>query len=58
MESFKFALLCSFASILGAIAGYGIGHYFWWDGDNYNAVADYFFNNIPGFTEDLFHKIQ
>ena len=57
-QAFKFALLCSIASILGAMAGYGIGHSLWWDGDSYNAVAHFFFNNIPGFSENLFQRIQ
>jgi len=57
-DALKFALICSIASILGAIAGYGIGHYLWWNGDFYSQIAHFFFNNVPGFTEDLFLKIQ
>ena len=57
-HSLKFALICSIASILGAIAGYGIGHYLWWNGDIYSEIAHFFFNNVPGFTEDLFLRIQ
>ena len=57
-HALKFALLCSIASILGAIAGYGIGHYLWWNGGFYSEIAHFFFNNIPGFTEDLFLRMQ
>ena len=57
-HALKFALICSIASILGAIAGYGIGHYLWWNGDCYSEIAHFFFNNIPGFTEHLFLMIQ
>lgn len=28
-RSFKYALICTVGSVLGAIAGYGIGHYLW-----------------------------
>ena len=57
-QALKFALLCSVASILGAITGYLIGHYLWWNGDSYSAVAHFFFNNVPGFTEILFQEMQ
>jgi len=57
-KSFKFALICSIASITGGIAGYGIGHFLWWDGDYYNRVAHFFFDNIPSFNEDLFLNIK
>ena len=57
-HAFKFALICSIGSILGAIAGYGIGHYLWWNGGLYSKIAHFFFNNVPGFTEDLFLRIQ
>ena len=57
-KAFKFAFVCSIASITGGLAGYSIGHFLWWDGGNYNAVANFFFNNVPGFTENLFQQIQ
>ena len=57
-KSFKFALICSIASISGGIAGYGIGHFLWWNGDSYNMAAHFFFNNIPGFSEELFLNIK
>ena len=57
-NSFKFAIICSIASVSGAIAGYGIGHFLWWDGENYNFAAQFFFDNIPGFSENLFLDIK
>ena len=56
--SYKFALICSFASVIGAVGGYGIGYYLWWNGDEYNKIAHFFFNHIPGFDETLFHNIK
>lgn len=50
-KSWRFALICSLASVLGGIAGYMIG-YFLWDG-----VSHFFFQHIPGFTEDGFQKV-
>jgi len=57
-KSLYFALLCSIASISGGLFGYGIGHFLWWEGSAYSAIAHFFFNNIPGFTEHLFMSIQ
>ena len=57
-QALKFAFICSIASVAGGLVGYSIGHFLWWDGANYNAVATFFFNNIPGFTVDLFEQIQ
>ncbi len=57
-KSFSFALLCSIASIAGGLFGYSIGHYLWWEGSAYSGIAHFFFNNVPGFTEELFMSIQ
>jgi len=57
-RSYTFALICSVASILGAIGGYGIGYFLWWNGDAYNEIAHFFFNHIPGFNEGVFLDIQ
>jgi len=57
-KALKFAFICSIASIAGGLLGYSIGYFIWWDGTNYNSIANFFFNNVPGFTEALFQKIQ
>ncbi len=58
-KAIRFALVCSVASIVGGIAGYGIGYFSWWSGaEAYSAVALFFFNHIPGFTEQVFLNIQ
>ena len=57
-KSFSFALICSIASIAGGLFGYSIGHFLWWEGSAYSGIAQFFFNNIPGFTEEVFMSIQ
>ena len=58
-KAIRFALVCSVASIVGGIAGYGIGYFSWWSGaKTSSAVALFFFNHIPGFTEQVFLNIQ
>ena len=57
-QSFRFALICSIASIMGSMGGYSIGHFLWWNGDEYNEISHFFFNHIPGFNESIFLDIQ
>lgn len=51
-KAFYFAAICSVASILGGIAGYGIGWGLW------EAVQGFFFTYVPGFSHHLFDKIK
>ncbi len=58
-KAFRFALVCSVASVFGAIFGYSIGHFAWWTtGGHFTPLADFFFTNIPGFTHDRFFLVQ
>jgi membrane protein YqaA with SNARE-associated domain len=58
-KSFKFAAICTIASVLGALLGYAIGYFVWWEGVNqFSSVANFFFTNIPGFTEQLFFQVK
>jgi len=51
-RSFRFAMIASIGSVLGGIAGYGIGIGLW------QAVDDFFFRYVPGFTEQVFERVQ
>ncbi|UCH98735.1 MAG: DedA family protein [Candidatus Aminicenantes bacterium] len=57
---FKLAAITTAGSALGGIFGYFIGHLLWWKGGypNYSAIANFFFNSIPGFTETLFESMK
>ncbi len=48
-----FAFICSLASIVGGVAGYFIGLYVWEAG-----VNTFFYNYMPGFTEDKFQQVS
>jgi membrane protein YqaA with SNARE-associated domain len=48
----RYALLCSIASVLGGVAGYFIGLGAW------EIVGQYFFDWIPGFTQEKFSGIS
>lgn len=43
-----FALICTVGSVLGGLTGYALGWGLW------GVVDQFFFENIPGFTEDKF----
>ncbi len=51
-RSFRFALIASVGSVLGGMVGYGIGYGLW------ELVSVYFFNYVPGFTEESFARVQ
>lgn len=58
-KAFRFATICTVASIAGALLGYAIGYFLWWGVSNqFSPLAEFFFANIPGFTHDLFYKVQ
>ena len=58
-KAFRLALICSLGSVLGAIFGYGIGSFLWWEGVNqFSWLARLFFDLIPGFTPEIFYSIQ
>ncbi|MFQ6676596.1 MAG: YqaA family protein [Fidelibacterota bacterium] len=58
-KSLRFALICSLASLLGGMAGYGIGYFAWWQGEGtFSSVALFFYDHVPGFDENLFYQIK
>lgn len=58
-KAFKFAVNSSIGSVAGALFGYALGYFAWWtNGNEFSSFAMFFFDNIPGFTQDQFFKIQ
>jgi membrane protein YqaA with SNARE-associated domain len=58
-KSFRFALNCTLGSVTGAILGYTVGHFIWITGKgDFTAFANFFFDNIPGFTVGLYDNIK
>ncbi len=58
-KSFRFALNCTLGSVMGAFVGYGLGYYTWIStSGEFTAFANFFFNNIPGFTVGLYESIR
>ena len=51
-RALRFALLASVGSVLGGLIGYGIGWGAW------PLVNEFFFHYVPGFTPDLFARVQ
>lgn len=58
-KAFRLAANCSAASVLGAALGYAIGYLAWWTpSGGFTSLAHFFYNNIPGFTEDRFFAVK
>jgi len=58
-KAFNFALNSTIASVIGALMGYAIGYYLWWSSPNeFSSVAHFFFNNVPGFKENVFYDVK
>ncbi len=52
-KSYRFALWCSIASVLGGIAGYGIGAFLW----DIEVVKHFFYTWVPGVNEHSVAKV-
>lgn len=58
-KSFRFALICTLGSVSGAVLGYYIGNFAWINSNGeFTGLANLFFNNIPGFTHELYNNIK
>ncbi len=59
-KALYFAFLCSVSSIIGGVIGYFIGKSLWWNipGTEYSAIANLFFDYVPGVTNDNFNHIK
>lgn len=51
-RAFRYALMASIGSVLGGIAGYGIGMAFW------GALDGFFYQYVPGFSPASFARVQ
>lgn len=58
-NAFRYAAVCSIASITGALLGYAIGYFAWWTiNGEFTALAQFFFDVVPGFTVEKFYLVQ
>lgn len=58
-KALRFAAYCTTGSVLGALFGYALGYFVWWDDPGvFSGVAMFFFKHVPGFSVELFQYIQ
>ncbi len=58
-KALKFVLICSIGSALGAVFGYSIGYFLWWNTvGEFSVIANFFIDIIPGFSSELFYDIK
>jgi membrane protein YqaA with SNARE-associated domain len=58
-KAFRYALYTTLGSVSGAFVGYMAGHFLWVNAaGEFTRFANMFFNNIPGFSIDLFNDLK
>lgn len=58
-KAYKYALFGILGTLAGSIAGYSIGHFAWVDTNGeFTGLAQFIFNNVPGFSEAGYNKIH
>lgn len=58
-KAYKYALFGTLGTLTGAIAGYSIGHFAWLNmNGEFTGLAQFLFNNLPGFSVAGYDKIQ
>jgi membrane protein YqaA with SNARE-associated domain len=58
-KAYKYALSGTLGTLFGAIAGYSIGYFVWLTpGGEFTSFARFMFDNIPGFSVEMYNKIQ
>jgi membrane protein YqaA with SNARE-associated domain len=57
-KAFKMAAICSVGSILGAFLGYSLGYFVWWTEGAFTPFAQFFFQNVPGFSVEGFYRLK
>lgn len=58
-KAFTYALFSTLGSVSGAFIGYMLGHFLWvTNGGEFTWFANLFFDNIPGFSTELFNDFK
>ena len=58
-KTYKYAFFATIGTVSGAIAGYSIGYFAWINlHGEFTGLAQFLFNNIPGFSEEIYNKIH
>ncbi len=59
VKAFQYALICTIGSVAGALVGYSVGYFTWLQLDgSFTGFANFFFDNIPGFSVSLYNSIK
>jgi membrane protein YqaA with SNARE-associated domain len=59
-SSFFYSMICTVGSVLGGVGGYAVGMWLWYEAGttSFSGLATFFFENVPGFTEAAFGRVQ
>ena len=56
-RALQFGLLCSAGSLAGGMVGYSLGHFAWLSPDGFTPLAQFFYDAVPGFNEEVYRQI-
>ena len=58
-KAYKYAIFGTLGTLAGALFGYSIGHFAWFKATGeFTRLAQFFLNNVPGFSETAYTNIQ
>ena len=58
-KAYRYAFFVTIGTLVGAIAGYSIGYFAWLTiNGEFTRLAQFLFENIPGFSETAYNNIQ
>lgn len=58
-KAYRYVLFVTLGTLVGAIAGYSIGNFAWLNlNGEFTRLAQFLFENIPGFSETAYNNIQ
>jgi membrane protein YqaA with SNARE-associated domain len=58
-RTWKYVAAVSTGTVIGALAGFLLGHYAWLKPNGeFTGVAQFLYNNIPGFSQEIYEKVH
>jgi membrane protein YqaA with SNARE-associated domain len=58
-KAWKYVIAVSAGTLIGALAGFILGHYAWLKPNGeFTGVAQFLYNNIPGFSQEIYERVH
>ncbi len=58
-KAWKYVIAITIGTLIGALAGFLLGHFAWLKPDGeFTGIAQFFYNNVPGFSQETYARVQ